>query len=283
MNARTRTAAWSRPARVRRRPWATLRRDLRSLVPLGRWKGPAEAPPRDAPGVRTPSTERDPKRADREIRHDKLRVEGYRLDRLSPGGLVVVANHPSAADASVLWRLLRPRKKVLVMRPRGERTRGTSVDFDAPGRAGDLMAGLLRRGWTIVTFGEGRRSEHGELGAFHPYPFELARSAAVPVVPAGIRGAYAATGSRAGGRVSVRFGDPIALIEDPNQASERVHDCVATLIAEDAHTWWQAEHPATRDFDPPPKGPAPAGWRSVWAHTEPAHKGATDEVRRIWR
>jgi 1-acyl-sn-glycerol-3-phosphate acyltransferase len=76
---------------------------------------------------------------------------------------------------------------------------------------------LLKHGWSLLIFPEGRRSRTGELLPFHPGPAIMALTERVPVVPIHIEGAIdiLPAGERVSraARVRVRIGAPLWLGE----------------------------------------------------------------------
>ncbi|ETA01353.1 1-acyl-sn-glycerol-3-phosphate acyltransferase [Frankia sp. CcI6] len=111
---------------------------------------------------------------------------------------------------------------------------------------------LLGDGWNLVIFPEGTRSRDGARGRFRLGAAYLAINAGVPVVPVGLRGAYAAMPRGrswpVAGRppVSVRFGRPMrpAPGEDVRAFTARLAAEVDRLCAEDATSWWEATRAA---------------------------------------
>ncbi|WP_462187841.1 lysophospholipid acyltransferase family protein [Frankia sp. CcWB2] len=114
---------------------------------------------------------------------------------------------------------------------------------------------LLGDGWNLVIFPEGTRSRDGARGRFRLGAAYLAINAGVPgvpVVPVGLRGAYAAMPRGrswpVAGRppVSVRFGRPMrpAPGEDVRAFTARLAAEVDRLCAEDATSWWEATRSA---------------------------------------
>lgn len=229
---------------------------------------------------------------------------------LGERAVVLAANHSTAADYALLLSQLpvqRRRRTVLVC-AHGDRISPAltvrfpviRVDFDAPGAAGVRVVRRLQRGWTAIVFAEGKPSRDGSLGEFASLPAELARRAGVPLLPAAIRGAFAADNNRAYGRkgrsrVAVRFGEliePQAGQGDIDQPTDQLRRAVEALLAEDTTSWWQARRRVT-EAEPGRVhgvgGQKPADdsddelWRRVWEHTAAPVPGGAGETRRIWR
>ncbi len=134
--------------------------------------------------------------------------------------------------------------------------------------------------------------------AFRTGAAYLAHEHGVPVVPVAHRGTYAAMPrgqswpSRVPGRgplgrrrpLTVRFGRPLSAGPDESvrDFAPRVRQAVATLLDEDASTWWEASRRAAAGETPDPGGPDVARWRRVWAQTaEPDRPG--EPALRAWR
>jgi 1-acyl-sn-glycerol-3-phosphate acyltransferase len=149
------------------------------------------------------------------------------------------------------------------------------------GTASGTPAELLKNGWSLVMFPEGSRSADGQLGRFRLGAAAMAKHFDVPVVPIGIRGAYAAMPRGRNwpvpGRppLHLRFGPALRAFEDedPRAYTARIELAVRRLIAEDTGTWWaslQQENPAPRVAGP--------RWLRVWSATEPVD----EPPRRAW-
>lgn len=342
-NEPRRLAPWaSRPASAKRlggrrgNLLATGAGDLDKLAGLARWKRPtdAEQPRRAAAG----RPESDGGLAAELAARGRTALDANPL-ALGPvphrgmaiasepdslpmalGGrpVVIAANHGTEVDHALLLSRLpmaRRRRTVLVC-ARGDeiapaillRFPVIRLDPSAPGAAGMRVVRRLQRGWTALVFAEGVASRDGALGGFSTLPVELARRAEVPLLPAAIRGAFAAenrrTAGRAGqGRVAVRFGDPIDVAGgDADALTGKLRAAVAALLAEDATSWWDARREAATDrsvttddnttvaADPGRRSAGSGGnesdenlWRRVWEHTAQPRVGGAAESRRIWR
>jgi 1-acyl-sn-glycerol-3-phosphate acyltransferase len=81
---------------------------------------------------------------------------------------------------------------------------------------------LLKHGWSLLIFPEGRRSRTGELLPFHPGPAIMALGERVPVLPIHIEGAIdiwpAGERQKRPARVRVRIGEPLWLGEGTSVA-----------------------------------------------------------------
>ncbi len=152
-----------------------------------------------------------------------LRGEGH--DRLPPGAFILAANHSSMLDWLFVARFVaRPVRFVL-----------SREFFDQPGvtwiyralgvipiRDGAIelsavrqLLTTLRRGEIVGVFPEGRITRDGALAPGEPGVIAMAARADVPIIPAGVQGAFEAfpRDARMPRRypVRVRFGDPLAV------------------------------------------------------------------------
>lgn len=201
---------------------------------------------------------------------------------------IFTANHSSHLDAPLILCSLPPawRRRTLVTAAADYffdawwRATGTALAFGTvpldrratTASSSSTPRQLLDAGWNLLIFPEGTRSPDGQLGAFKSGTARLAISAEVPVIPIGLRGAYAAMPRGHGWpvpgrrRVSVRFGSPLRLRPEENakQLTDRMRRSVSQLCAEDASTWWESisEAPAAATDDM-------ARWRRVWAASAP--------------
>jgi 1-acyl-sn-glycerol-3-phosphate acyltransferase len=217
--------------------------------------------------------------------------------------VLIVSNHASHIDTPVLLcalpRAVRERTAVTAAADyffestwRGLSTAlafGTVPIDRRGGAASTTPVDLIADGWNLVIFPEGTRSPDGSRGRFRHGAAYLAKACGVPVVPAALRGTYAAMPRGRSwplpGRpaVSVRFGTPMRLgaSEDVRSFTARLSAAVDRLATEDATTWWDSLRPASA---PPSSQPgsaagrraaggsasaAPARWRRTWAATEP--------------
>jgi 1-acyl-sn-glycerol-3-phosphate acyltransferase len=164
------------------------------------------------------------------------------------GGVLVAATHQSHADSIALgvavrrplhflgdvrltgWPVLGPMLPRLGMVP----VRRGQGDATALGR----LAELLDTGAAIAVYPEGSRSRDGRVHRLRSGVARLAADAQVPVVPAAVAGIYDVwpIGRRPrlrGGRVTVRFGPPMAPPAPTPRArrafNERLHADLAEL------------------------------------------------------
>lgn len=157
-------------------------------------------------------------------------VEGLEHVRGLRGPVLLAANHTSHLDTPAVLAALpvRPRFQVAVaaaagvLAERGAFSRWfASFAFnafpfsqtDSIRATLDYSSWLLDKGWSILIYPEGRRSENGTMGPFKPGVGFMAVSLGVPVVPVHIEGAHRVLpkGRRIPGRsrISVRFGAPL--------------------------------------------------------------------------
>jgi long-chain acyl-CoA synthetase len=119
----------------------------------------------------------------------------------------------------------------------GRMIRTIPVDADRNlRRALKLAAEALRRELVLVVFPEGERSIDGKLKAFRKGPAILATVLGIPVVPAGIRGAYEVW-PRGSNRIRlhpirIRFGPPLKPQpgESPEAFNHRLREAVQELL-----------------------------------------------------
>lgn len=190
-------------------------------------------------------------------------VEVVGLESLSgiTGPVVVVANHPSPVDLAVLAQVLPHQWRVQTRNP-------------------ELA---LRAGRSVLVFPEGDPSPDGTLRDFNPRAAALALRHDVPIIPVGIRGSYGLdsvlprTSGGALPRVLVRLGD---VIRPPagataEQFTDAVRDAVASVLVEDASTWFAslADHPEVAPV---------TGWRAAWTSQDPAQRPGSRSRPRIW-
>ncbi|MEK8022859.1 MAG: lysophospholipid acyltransferase family protein [Candidatus Hydrogenedentota bacterium] len=140
------------------------------------------------------------------------------------GGFILASNHASYFDPPILavasprqmtylakvelfarpWfaRLIRSLGAITVERGKGDRD------------ALALTIALLKAGHGLVVFPEGTRTRTGALGKIHAGAAMMALQARVPLVPAFIRGSFAAwpkSGKIRPAKVYVRIGAPLAM------------------------------------------------------------------------
>ncbi len=131
-----------------------------------------------------------------------LRIEGAEhLPR--SGGFLILSNHQSFLDIPVLAAGARPRHVAFVARASLARSRFLDwlmresgcvlIEPNTPDRAAlEGMIAHLRQQDIVAVFPEGTRTNDGGLGIFRAGAVVAARRAGVPIVPAGIRGAFEA-------------------------------------------------------------------------------------------
>jgi 1-acyl-sn-glycerol-3-phosphate acyltransferase len=115
----------------------------------------------------------------------------------------------------------------------------------------------------------------------------LAVSHQVPVIPAGLRGTYAAMPRGRGWprsgrtRVAIRYGWPIFPQpgETARELAPKITNAVQELIAEDATTWWAVQRDSARLDQVPP----PGSWRRIWEQTASPAEGGKPHRAKIWR
>jgi 1-acyl-sn-glycerol-3-phosphate acyltransferase len=182
-----------------------------------------------------------------------IRYEG-RANVPRHGGVLILPNHISDADPTAIALAL-PRachymaKEELFSKPilgtlirwlRGFPVRRYTADRAALRRTEEL----LKAGWAVVIFPEGRISETGTLQPILPGALLAAQRAGVPIVPTIIEGTdrlmpYGETKPRHAGRpIVVRFGKPVTVGELTGDVkggealkagAERLHEILLAL------------------------------------------------------
>lgn len=173
----------------------------------------------------------------------RLRVEG--ANHLpAAGACIIAANHASYVDPIVLWMASPRHVRYIVDREQylrplvhwvAVRTGAIPVEND-PRDLGSLRRALLalKQGSVLGIFPEGGRSDDGSLKTGKPGAALLALRAGVPLVPAGIIGAFAAYSRHhrfpRPRRILVRFGEPLAFPESWRGHAAKEHLERATSI-----------------------------------------------------
>ena len=235
----------------------------------------------------------------------RRRVEGLDVLSRTQGPVIFAANHASHLDTPLILLSLPDawRRRTAVAAAADYffdtwwRAVGSALMFNTfpIERRGGSMATtpgeVLDDGWSLVIFPEGTRSRDGWMGRFQHGAAYLACQHGVPVVPVAHRGTFAAMprGQRWPGsgrrQLTVRFGEPLVSQagESPRDFAPRIRDAVATLLDEDASTWWEARRRSASGATPDPAGPATAQWRRVWQQTAPVVADSTETRVRPWR
>jgi 1-acyl-sn-glycerol-3-phosphate acyltransferase len=236
------------------------------------------------------------------VMRKELSVEVYGLDELCQlaGPALIVANHASHLDTAILVSTLpTKRRRRTAVGVAGNyffdswlRTSASAIAFNAfpIEQGGDALtstpAALLAKGWTVVVFPEGSRSNDGFVRPFRMGAAQLAIECQVPVIPVGILGTYAAMprGSYwpvpGRPRVAVRYGTPIIPRPDERvgELAPKIAEGVKQLLTEDAASWWKTR----RGLADVPEPPA-ASWRRIWQQSDPPVKGGKLPEMPIWR
>jgi 1-acyl-sn-glycerol-3-phosphate acyltransferase len=214
-----------------------------------------------------------------------------RLDNLT-GPVVFVANHSSHLDTPLILGSLPERyaKRIAV---------GAAADyfFDARWRAAvtglvfnafpveryrsrrlrSLAPQLLARGWSLLLFPEGTRSEDGWMSQMRLGAAQLCVTRKVPAVPVVLRGTYAAMPRGRNWpipgrpRVVVNYGVPLVPGEGEGARtfSARVAQAVSQMWAEEEMGWYQSLRAQAAGELTMPTGPKAADWRRTWESTRP--------------
>ncbi|MDQ4096949.1 MAG: 1-acyl-sn-glycerol-3-phosphate acyltransferase, partial [Actinomycetota bacterium] len=161
-------------------------------------------------------------------------------------------------------------------------------------RSGDLVAGLIDEGWSVVIFPEGGRSPDGWAQDFRGGAAYLSIRCGRPVVPIHVQGTRRVwkkgtrlpkpTGGRLGrgAGVQVTFGRPVTPLpgEDARRMGVRVEAAIAALADEGTTDWWTATKRAAARTTPSLAGPAVGAWRRSWALDE--NRRRTSSAGRVW-
>jgi long-chain acyl-CoA synthetase len=182
-----------------------------------------------------------------------LIIEGAENFERIQNPALIIANHSSHFDTAVALHLLPNtiynRTAIVAAADRiyRERLKGMwhSLRYNAfpitrggGSEALNYSQSLLRNGWSLLIFPEGRRTRTGELLPFHPGPAILALSARVPVLPIHMKGTAAVLppGTRYSqpAPVRVRIGEPIWFDAGTTvaEATRTMEDAVRTLADE---------------------------------------------------
>jgi 1-acyl-sn-glycerol-3-phosphate acyltransferase len=162
------------------------------------------------------------------------------------GPCVIAANHTSYIDPIVLWMASPRHVRFIIDRGQyrrplvhwvAERSGAIPVEND-PRDLGSLRRALLalKQGSALGIFPEGGRSDDGGLKTGKPGAALLALRAGVPLLPAGIVGAFAAYSRHhrfpRPGPILVRFGEPVMLPEAwrGHAAKEHLGEATALLM-----------------------------------------------------
>lgn len=285
--------------------------DIRTLTRGRDWRGRSRTPrsavahqvappPRDFPTgwARTPAAQRARKVLQRAVltpltwSQTRPHVEGVERLETVTGPVVLVANHSSHLDAPLILGAL-PRRiaeRVAV---------GAAADyfFDARWRAAitalvfnafpveryrsrrlrSLAPHLLRRGWSLLLFPEGTRSEDGWMSPLRLGPAHLCVTQQVPAVPVVLRGTYAAMPRGRNWpmpgrpRVTVRFGTPLR--PEPEEGARafngRLGEAISQLWAEEEMGWYGSLRAQARGELSLPTSPPIATWRRIWEASRP--------------
>ncbi|MFZ1866184.1 MAG: lysophospholipid acyltransferase family protein [Polyangiales bacterium] len=191
------------------------------------------------------------------LSHGVLRLFGTELlvegERRHESGALVVANHQSALDISVMLALF---QAVLVSRhdvaswPLLGRLakHGDTIFVDRESRRSGAAAlreirRRIKEGRTVVAFPEGATFPGDSVQEFHPGAFAAVQSLDVPVIPVGL--AYspavpygresfaehvARIAARPKTRIAVQIGEPLVRGPDPRSTAQRARAQVERLV-----------------------------------------------------
>jgi 1-acyl-sn-glycerol-3-phosphate acyltransferase len=147
-------------------------------------------------------------------------------------------------------------------------------------RLRSLAPQLLARGWSLLLFPEGTRSEDGWMSPLRMGAAQLCVTQRVAAVPVVLRGTYAAMPRgrnwpmRGRPRVVVRYGAPVK----PEQGESarlfnvRLSQTVARLWAEEDMGWYASLRAQAGGELALPSGPQAAQWRRMWESTRPVSR-----------
>ncbi|GAA5180716.1 hypothetical protein GCM10023322_13650 [Rugosimonospora acidiphila] len=208
------------------------------------------------------------------------------------GPVVLIANHASHLDTPLILGSLPEHiaKRTAV---------GAAADyfFDARWRAAatalvfnafpveryrsrrlrSLAPQLLARGWSLLLFPEGTRSEDGWMAPLRMGAAQLCVTQGVAAVPVVLRGTYAAMPRGRNWplpgrpRVVVRYGAPVKPEqgESARLFNQRLGQTVSRLWAEEEMGWYQSLRAQAAGELSMPTGPQAAEWRRMWESTRP--------------
>lgn len=120
------------------------------------------------------------------------------------GPVYIVANHQSYADILMLFYAMRDRfqigfiakaefEKITVLAKSIRLTRSLFInrgDHRAALTTVNEAADLMKKGFSLVIFPEGTRSQSHEMGGFKAGSFKAAQKAGVPILPVTVEGGY---------------------------------------------------------------------------------------------
>jgi 1-acyl-sn-glycerol-3-phosphate acyltransferase len=199
----------------------------------------------------------------------RLSVHG-RENVPTEGGVLLVCNHQSFLDIPIVAASLK-RHVCFVARESLARSRFLAFLMHHSGavlikrgvadrQALQDMVGHLRAGDCVAVYPEGTRSRDGSLGEFRAGALFAAKRARVPIVPAGIRGAFEALPRDAKlprpRRVALSYAPPIDG-RDP-EAMDRAREAIAAMIGDGRYGTMSGSPPV----DEGPTGPSDPGTRS---------------------
>jgi 1-acyl-sn-glycerol-3-phosphate acyltransferase len=208
------------------------------------------------------------------------------------GPVVLVANHTSHLDTPLILGSLPEHiaKRTAVGAAADYffdarlRAAATALMFNAfpveryrSRRLRSLAPQLLARGWSLLLFPEGTRSEDGWMSPMRLGAAQLCVTQGVAAVPVVLRGAYAAMPRGRNWplpgrpRVVVRYGAPVKPEqgESARAFNVRLGRAVARLWAEEELGWYQSLRAQAEGDLALPSGPAAAEWRRMWESTRP--------------
>lgn len=175
----------------------------------------------------------------------RLRVEGA-TQVPADGPCIIAANHASYVDPIVLWMACPRHVRYIVDREQYQRplvhwvaARAEAIPVENnPRDLGSLRRalGALRENGVLGIFPEGGRSDDGRLMPAKPGAVLLALRAGVPLIPAGIVGAFAAYSRHhrfpRPKPILVRFGAPVDLPDTwrGHAAKEHLEEATALLM-----------------------------------------------------
>jgi 1-acyl-sn-glycerol-3-phosphate acyltransferase len=172
-------------------------------------------------------------------------LEGVGHEALPPGPFVLAANHASLLDWLFVARFVaRPVRFVLTREFFDQRAltwayrrlgvipiRYGAIELSAVRQ----LLGTLRRGEVVGVFPEGRITLDGTLAPGEPGVIAIAARAGVPIVPAGVRGAFEAFPRHARVPrpvpVRVRYGAPLAVPREAATSRDEQRRVLGELMA----------------------------------------------------
>ena len=141
----------------------------------------------------------------------------------------------------------------------------------------DLAAQLIKQGWSLLIYPEGKRSPDGWSHEFRAGAAYLASRHNIPVVPIYLEGTRSILPKGryfpAASKAQVNFGSPLFPSDQTNtrKFAQEISDATDALADELSSNWWLARQRAHKNETPTTLGPQASSWRRSWSL--PVRKG----------